>query len=132
MHATLQQTTTTYPENHGNFLSESYQKRRSNRLCFQTFCPYQLKLRIESKNVKNRILSLILPAAIDLVSTIIGDSAAQELKTVPLSNNSICKRIKKIADDINDQLVTNMCGNDFSLQLDKATISRLQAIKMLT
>ena len=53
----------------------------------------------------------------------IGDSAAQELKTVPLSNNTICKRFEKIADDINDQLVTDMRGNEFSLQIDEATIS---------
>ena len=53
----------------------------------------------------------------------IGDSAAHELKTVPLSNNTIWKRIEKIADDTNDQLVTNMRGNKFSLQIDEATIS---------
>ena len=50
----------------------------------------------------------------------IGDSAAQELKTVPLS---ICKRFEKIADNINDQLVTNMRGNKFNLQVDEAIIS---------
>ena len=66
---------------------------------------------------------LILLAAIDLVSTMIGNSAAQELKTIPISNNTICKRIEKIADDVNDQLVTNLRGNEFSLQLDEATIS---------
>ena len=66
---------------------------------------------------------LILLAAIDLVSTIIGNSAAQELKTIPISNYTICKRIEKIADDVNDQLVTNLRGNEFSLQLDEATIS---------
>ena len=65
----------------------------------------------------------ILLAAIDLASTMIRDSAAQEVKTVPLSNNTICRRIEKIADDINDQLVTNMRGNEFSLQLDEAAIS---------
>ena len=53
----------------------------------------------------------------------IGDSAAQELKTTALSNNTICKKIEKIADDINDQLVTNMRGNEFSLQIDEARIS---------
>ena len=31
---------------------------------------------------------LVLPAALDLVLTIIGESAAQILKAVPLSNNS--------------------------------------------
>ena len=60
----------------------------------------------------------------------IGDSVAQELKIIPLSNKNICRKIERIADDINDQLVTNMHENEFSLQLDEATIST--KIKMLT
>ena len=64
---------------------------------------------------------LVLPAAIDLVSTMIGESAAQKLKAVPISNNTISRRIDKISDDINDQLVAKMHGNEFSLQLDEAT-----------
>jgi len=66
---------------------------------------------------------LVLPAAPDLVSTMIGESAAQELKAVPLSNNAICRRIDKISDDINDQLVAKMRGNEFSLQLNVAATS---------
>jgi len=66
---------------------------------------------------------LVLPAALDLVSTMIGESAAQKLKVVPLSSNTICRRINKISDDINDQLVAKMRGNEFSLQLDEATTS---------
>ena len=31
---------------------------------------------------------LVLPAAIDLVSTMIGESAPQKLKAVPISNNT--------------------------------------------
>ena len=34
----------------------------------------------------------------------IWEAAVQELKTILLQNNTICKRIKKIDDDINDQL----------------------------
>ena len=66
---------------------------------------------------------LVLPAAIDLVSTMIGESAAQKLKAVLISNNTISRRIDKISDDINDQLVAKMHGNEFSLQLDEATTS---------
>ena len=47
---------------------------------------------------------LVLPAALDLVSTIIGESTAQKLKAVPLSNNTISRRIDKISDDTNDHL----------------------------
>ena len=48
---------------------------------------------------------LVLPAALDLVSTMIGEPVAQTLKAVLLSNNIICWRIDKILDDISDQLV---------------------------
>ena len=66
---------------------------------------------------------LVLPAALDLVSTMIGVSADQKLKPVSLSNNTISRRIDKISEDIHDQLVTKINGNEFSLQLDKATTS---------
>ena len=67
---------------------------------------------------------LVLPAALDLVSTMIGESVAQKLKTVPLSNNTVCRGIDKILDDISDQLVAKMRGyNEFSLQLYEATTS---------
>ena len=60
----------------------------------------------------------MFPAALDLVLTMIGESAAQKLKAVPLSNNTISRRIDKILDDINDQLVAKMRENEFNLQLD--------------
>ena len=63
------------------------------------------------------------PAALDLISTMIGESVAQKQKVVPLSNNTICRRIEKISDDINDQLIAKMRGNKFSLQIDEATTS---------
>ena len=53
----------------------------------------------------------------------IGESVAQRLKAIPLSNNTICRRIDKILDDLSDQLVAKMHGNEFSLQLDEATTS---------
>ena len=85
-----------------------------------------LKLRTESRNVKKLHTiaeELVLPAALDLVSIIIGESATQKLKAVSLSNNTISRRIDKILDDINDQLVAKIRGNEFSLQLDEATTS---------
>ena len=65
---------------------------------------------------------LVLPAALDLVSTMIGKSEAQKVKAVLLSNNIICRKIDKIS-DISDQLVAKMRGNEFSLPLDEATTS---------
>ena len=66
---------------------------------------------------------LVLAAAVDLVSTMIGESVAQKLKAVPLSNNTVCRGIDKILDDISDQLIAKMRGYEFSLQLYEATTS---------
>ena len=65
----------------------------------------------------------MLPAALDLVSTMIGESAAQKLKAVLLSNNTISRRSDKTSNDINHQLLVKMPENEFSLQLDEATTS---------
>ena len=66
---------------------------------------------------------LVLSAALDLVPTMIRESFVQKLKAVPLSHNTISRRIDKIADDINRQLLAKMRRNEFSLQLDEATVS---------
>ena len=64
---------------------------------------------------------LILPAAVDLVNIMIGVSAGKLLSKVPLSNNTISRRIKHIAEDLNDQLIEKIKGKEFGLQLDEAT-----------
>ena len=66
---------------------------------------------------------LVLAAALDLVSTMIGESVAPKLKAVPLSNNTVFRGIDKILDDISDQLVAKMRGYEFSLQLYEAKTS---------
>ena len=65
---------------------------------------------------------LVLPAALDLVSTMTGESVAQKLQAVLLLNNIICRKSDKIS-DISDQLVAKMRGNEYSLPLDEATTS---------
>jgi hypothetical protein len=48
---------------------------------------------------------LILPAAVDMVNIMIVESAGKLLSKVPLSNNTISRRIQHIAEDLNDQLI---------------------------
>jgi hypothetical protein len=48
---------------------------------------------------------LVLPAAVDMVNIIIGESDGKLLSKVPLSNNTISRRIQHIAEDLNDQLI---------------------------
>ena len=49
---------------------------------------------------------LILPAAVDLVSTIIG--GAEKLKMVLLSDDTLCCQIGDMAENIHDQLIDKM------------------------
>jgi hypothetical protein len=48
---------------------------------------------------------LILPAAVDMVNIMISESAGKLLSKVPLSNNTISRRIQHIEEDLNDQLI---------------------------
>ena len=70
---------------------------------------------------------IILPAAIDLASTMIREGAAEKLKLVPLSHDTVCRRIGDMALDIHDQLIDRMKEREFSLQLDEATDSSQDA-----
>ena len=81
---------------------------------FSIFLQTPVKAQLASFKVAYRIAKckklhiiaeeLVLPAALDLVSTIIGELTAQKLKAVPLSNNTISRRIDKISNNINDHL----------------------------
>jgi hypothetical protein len=44
---------------------------------------------------------LTLPAAVDMVNIMIGESAGKLLSKVPLSNDTISRRIQHIVEDLN-------------------------------
>src|SRR6218665_2036488 len=62
-----------------------------------------------------------------MVNLMIGESAGKLLSKVPLSNNTISRRIQHIAEDLNDQLIDKLKGKEFGLQLDEATYSNSDA-----
>ncbi|XP_050528105.1 zinc finger BED domain-containing protein 5-like [Daktulosphaira vitifoliae] len=65
---------------------------------------------------------LILPAAIVLCKTMLGESAAKLISSVPLSNNSIQRRITDMSANIEETLFTRLSTSDkFALQLDEST-----------
>lgn len=75
-------------------------------------------------NPKSHLLAeeLILPAAVILAETMIDKKAADALKTVPLSNNTVCRRIDDVAVDIVDQVVEKFkLSGSFAMQLDEST-----------
>jgi hypothetical protein len=51
----------------------------------------------------------------------IGESAGKLLSKVPLSKNTISRRIQHIAEDLNDQVIEKLQGKEFCFQLDEAT-----------
>ena len=81
---------------------------------------YQIALRKKPHTIAEE---LILPAALDMVSIMLDDASAAKLKTVPLSNDTVARRIHDIADDLQEQLVDKLKDKRFALQFDEATDS---------
>ena len=52
-----------------------------------------------------------------------GECYAKQLKNIPLSNHTICRRINDISVDIQQQLESELVGKLFAIQLDEATDS---------
>nr|XP_055067936.1 zinc finger BED domain-containing protein 5-like [Misgurnus anguillicaudatus] len=66
---------------------------------------------------------LILPSAIDMVSIMLDETSAAKLKAIPLSNDTVARRIRDISDDLEDQLIEKLRDTRFALQVDEATVS---------
>ncbi|GFW31187.1 SCAN domain-containing protein 3 [Trichonephila clavipes] len=70
---------------------------------------------------------LILPAAIEIVETMFGDNFAKELQSIPLSNDTVSRRIDDISEDVEQKLFGKLRDKLFSIQLDEATDSNKDA-----
>ncbi|GFX75516.1 SCAN domain-containing protein 3 [Trichonephila clavipes] len=65
--------------------------------------------------------------AIEIVETMFGDNFAKELQPIPLSNDTVSRRIDDIAEDVEQQLFGKLRDKLFSIQLDEATDSNKDA-----
>uniref|UniRef100_A0A8C5GFF6 Uncharacterized protein n=1 Tax=Gouania willdenowi TaxID=441366 RepID=A0A8C5GFF6_GOUWI len=87
-------------------------------------CSYQVALRIAQKKQPYTIgEDLILPSATDMCKTMYGnDIDINKLKTVPLSDTTIARRIDEMASDVRVQLIEKLrLADAFALQLDEST-----------
>ncbi|CAO2589069.1 Zinc finger MYM-type protein 6 [Lemmus lemmus] len=65
---------------------------------------------------------LIKPYLVEMCSEVLGSSAGDKMKTIPLSNNTIGCRINKLSADIEDQLVQKVRESQwFALQIDESS-----------
>ena len=74
--------------------------------------------------------NLLLPAAIDMVTTFGAKDVAKQVQTIPLSNSSISRKIQGFSDDLHQQLKSSMTGKLFALQVDEATDSSQDCLLM--
>lgn len=66
--------------------------------------------------------TLLLPVAKDMVEAVLGEKAAKEIEKIPLSNDTVKRRIVEMSSSIEEQLLLQLreC-NYFALQVDEST-----------
>jgi hypothetical protein len=65
--------------------------------------------------------SLILPACQAIVKTMLGDEAELEIKKIPLSDDTIKRRIQDMSNDIEENVMQKLKTCEFALQIDEST-----------
>ena len=65
--------------------------------------------------------SLILPACRAVVKTMLGDEAELEIKKIPLSDDTIKRRIVDMSNDIEENVMHKLRTCEFALQIDEST-----------
>ncbi|GFW72853.1 protein FAM200B [Trichonephila clavipes] len=98
----------------------------SKILAADSMKPNKLKRHFETLHARCKKLhtiaeELILPAAIEIVETMFGDNFAKELQSIPLSNDTVSRRIDDIAEDVEQLLFGKLRDKLFSIQLEEAT-----------
>jgi hypothetical protein len=74
-----------------------------------------------AQNKKPHTTGLILAAATDMLQTMLGEKCAQQLRNIPLSNNTVSRQISDISEDLEEQLIEKLRNNRFAIQIDEAT-----------
>lgn len=84
---------------------------------------YLVSLRIAQTGKPHTIgESLILPAAKDIVSSVLGPNAAKKLDIVPLSDCTVSRRIHDLAEEVKAMIIKRIqLSKFFAIQIDEGT-----------
>ena len=84
---------------------------------------FDVSLRISKAKKPHTIgESLILPSVIHIVKVVCGEKFVSKVRTVPLSNNCVSRRITDMSADVQEQLIELLqISKNFALQLDEST-----------
>lgn len=71
---------------------------------------------------------LILPAVSEVIRTVLHKPASDIIRRIPLSNNTVQRRIDEMAQDVENSLCEYSKTSEFSIQLDESTLPGNEAL----
>ena len=84
---------------------------------------YKISLLIAKTGKPHTIAEeLILPAISEVISTVLHKSPINVIKSIPLSNDTVQRRIDEMADNTANSLYNILRNTEFSLQIDESTL----------
>ncbi|GBP08761.1 SCAN domain-containing protein 3 [Eumeta japonica] len=119
-------------------LKEKYEKRPTMHSMFASTsqsnddglrASYNISLLIAKSGKPHTIgEQLILPAVEEVLKTVLHKSPFDVLKRIPLSNNTVQRRIDEMSSDIESFLCNHLQKTHFSIQLDESTLPGNEAL----
>uniref|UniRef100_A0A8C4S176 HAT C-terminal dimerisation domain-containing protein n=1 Tax=Erpetoichthys calabaricus TaxID=27687 RepID=A0A8C4S176_ERPCA len=87
------------------------------------YASYLINLRIARAGKPHTIgEDLVLPSIKDAVGAMFGEKEVKEIERIPLSNNTVARRIDEMAEWAEDELIRRVvCSKYYMLQLDEST-----------
>ncbi|KII65265.1 hypothetical protein RF11_15547 [Thelohanellus kitauei] len=118
---------TNKPKEHFERQKQFYMKQKGKLMFCTTlnekdlWASYLVELLIaRSKNPHAIAEELIPPSAIDMYEVVLGMKYSQKLKAIPLSDNTVSRRIVDMSGYVLCQLIARLQHSKFAIQLDES------------